>query len=181
MHSHLIIWSQHVRTSEVGIRSFRPCQSVSNSRAFSQLGAQVSWSQCFWNGQAVVKMSAEQASFCDEDGKKCCREALLTLDWHNFFILQNNSFSLVLWNGPVDLWCQIGLLGHHWLAASSLSELQSMYCMEIKCPNTHFLGMDVLTWENQMLLCWPCFILYHSFTIALYVYFWHFYILQYIV
>ena len=34
-----------------------------------------------------------------------------TTDWHNFFIPQNNSFRLVLWKGPVDLKCQIGLLG----------------------------------------------------------------------
>ena len=56
-------------------------------------------------------MSVEQESFWYEDGKTVFREALRTLDWHNFFILQSNSFSLVLGKGPADLKCQNGLLG----------------------------------------------------------------------
>ena len=86
-----------------------------------------------------------------------------TLSWFNVFI-----FLLPHpYKEPVDLECEIGLLGKS-LIMSEQSDPVAKYCVEIKCPNTHFTGMHVLTSDYKMRLHVMCFILYHSFTITLY-------------
>ena len=80
--------------------------------------------------------------------RNCFREALRTLDWPHFFILQINSFSLVLGKGPVDLKCQNGLLGTP-LIISRQFKWAARHCMEIKCSNTHSLGMHVPIWKKK--------------------------------
>ena len=81
--------------------------------------------------------------------QSCFRKLMRTLDWHNSFILQNKAPSLEKgrWSDSVE----IGLLGIS-LIISRQFEWAAKYYMEITCSNTHFLGMHVLTWKNQMRL-----------------------------
>ena len=64
---------------------------------------------------------------------------------------------------------RIGLLGKRLIIRKQFDRV-AKYCMEIKCPNTHFIGMHVLTWKCLTGLHVSCFILCHSFTITLYLF-----------
>ena len=80
-----------------------------------------------------------------------------TLDWFNFFILQAIPFASSFERGQWILSAKWGYSANH----SFQFHWVVKYCMEIKCPNTHFLGKHQLTSQNPMRFHVPCFILYH--------------------
>ena len=80
-----------------------------------------------WIGQVVVKMSAMQKYYWDENSKTFSEGPTSTLDWFNFLMRQNKQYCLILRKGPVDLKHQTGPLGKS-LIRYQQTELQGTAC-----------------------------------------------------